>query len=586
MNKPLISVCISVYNGEKHLHTILSSFLCQTLKECELVIVDNHSTDGTYQMLMDYQSRYPDKIRVLKTPKHYDYPAKGRYQAIMNARAEYIYVCDADDEMACCALEKLYEAATSCDGESADVVFGGADCVRVQCNGDLMKTPYRRYENRQMTLSEACLSGPEFWTKLIKKDLYIQCGEIPEIVFDDVSYIPGLISYANKVCSIKDVVYYYYRSDSGLSAGGTGDSRMAIESIRAEEYMMTHSNPKYKLEMEKNTIIRIISNLSMRWAYSDYFIQELKSHYSDFVENELITTNEEFVNKIEWYLNTMDNAIPGIVYLNGFTHNYTNEEISAIHDIILTHDSKIVILNSQNCDIEGNQYIKEMFDSGNLREVAKYFGLKNICETGGYFIDDCIKLNCCLNFCSCFKAFIGMESDEAYNDHIFGACADNEVFKRIFETYKSQNLFVRKYSLADRIKLILTSEYNVSYYLKADKCIWAIPSIVILTENYLTTSVLGNNICEVDYSMLDFDDTVTIRRSTINSIITKKSGKRSSVSRHSPEYYEETLNNIYNSNTWKIVQRLRRMGDGPLGPFMKKILRIYLNMRSKNKGKK
>ena len=67
MNEYLISVCISVYNGEKYLRRCLDSVVSQDISSMEIVLVDDGSADDTASIMYEYQARYPEiKIRVIE----------------------------------------------------------------------------------------------------------------------------------------------------------------------------------------------------------------------------------------------------------------------------------------------------------------------------------------------------------------------------------------------------------------------------------------------------------------------------------------------------------------------------------------
>lgn len=63
-NKPLISVVLPVYNGEQYLPAALDSILAQTLRDFEIIAIDDGSTDGTLAILRDYE-RKDSRIRVV-----------------------------------------------------------------------------------------------------------------------------------------------------------------------------------------------------------------------------------------------------------------------------------------------------------------------------------------------------------------------------------------------------------------------------------------------------------------------------------------------------------------------------------------
>lgn len=89
------SIIIPVYNKRKHLERAINSVLNQTYQNFELILVDDSSTDGSYEYLESLKS---DKIRLFRR----DTPGPGGYSArnlgILKARSTWICFLDADDE--------------------------------------------------------------------------------------------------------------------------------------------------------------------------------------------------------------------------------------------------------------------------------------------------------------------------------------------------------------------------------------------------------------------------------------------------------------------------------------------------------
>ncbi len=87
----IVSVIIPVYNDEKHVARAIESVLAQTLKEVEIIVVDDGSTDGTLQVLGEYESR----IKVLAL--EHRGVAAARNAGIQASSGEYICFLDSDD---------------------------------------------------------------------------------------------------------------------------------------------------------------------------------------------------------------------------------------------------------------------------------------------------------------------------------------------------------------------------------------------------------------------------------------------------------------------------------------------------------
>jgi len=114
MNK--VSVIIPAYNVEEYIEETLQSFLNQTLKDIEIIIVDDGSTDSTCKILEKYR-RMDDRISIL----HQENKGAGiaRNFGMANATGEYLYFFDGDDY---CIPAFLQSVVTKADETQADIV--------------------------------------------------------------------------------------------------------------------------------------------------------------------------------------------------------------------------------------------------------------------------------------------------------------------------------------------------------------------------------------------------------------------------------------------------------------------------------
>lgn len=105
-----ISVIIPIYNAEKWLEQCLNSVLEQTLKEIEVLCVDDGSTDGSLNKLRDYEAK-SEKIKVYSIQN--SGAAKARNYALERATGQFVTFLDADDYYPNnTALEAMYKGAT------------------------------------------------------------------------------------------------------------------------------------------------------------------------------------------------------------------------------------------------------------------------------------------------------------------------------------------------------------------------------------------------------------------------------------------------------------------------------------------
>ncbi len=91
----MISIAMATYNGENYLREQVESILRQSIQDFELVIGDDNSSDGTFDILERY-SHNDNRIRVFKNSVNLGFK-KNFDKIIRRCQGEYIALCDQDD---------------------------------------------------------------------------------------------------------------------------------------------------------------------------------------------------------------------------------------------------------------------------------------------------------------------------------------------------------------------------------------------------------------------------------------------------------------------------------------------------------
>ncbi|MBO4571265.1 MAG: glycosyltransferase family 2 protein [Bacteroidales bacterium] len=120
-NKPIISIVLPVYNGERYIGGAIDSVLAQTMGEWELLVIDDGSTDGSPAICDAYAAR-DARIRVFHQPNGGVNSARAK--GVDNASGEYVTFLDADDSFTDDALEAFISRF---DEETDIVSCGGSD---------------------------------------------------------------------------------------------------------------------------------------------------------------------------------------------------------------------------------------------------------------------------------------------------------------------------------------------------------------------------------------------------------------------------------------------------------------------------
>ncbi|MDR1435909.1 MAG: glycosyltransferase family 2 protein [Puniceicoccales bacterium] len=118
MHEPKISILIPVYNGESTLSVAMDSAINQTLRDIEIICVDDKSTDRSLEILKKYAAA-DGRIRVLENDKNLGTLAV-RIGALLASRGSYVLWLDCDDELMVTIGEKALAVA---EHSGADVVL-------------------------------------------------------------------------------------------------------------------------------------------------------------------------------------------------------------------------------------------------------------------------------------------------------------------------------------------------------------------------------------------------------------------------------------------------------------------------------
>ena len=115
-----VTVLVAAYNAEKYLEACLDSLAAQTLKDIQIVCIDDASTDSTLQILQRYAAK-DSRIQILQRSENAG-QAVARNMGIDVADGDYITMLDADDWLSADALEKAVDILDS-DGETGSVLL-------------------------------------------------------------------------------------------------------------------------------------------------------------------------------------------------------------------------------------------------------------------------------------------------------------------------------------------------------------------------------------------------------------------------------------------------------------------------------
>ncbi len=209
MEMPKVSVIIPVWNCELYIEKCLNSLLNQTLKDIEIICVDDGSTDSSSEIIRRYCEA---DERVLLLTQSNKKQGAARNKGLEVAKGEYIGFVDADDWVDSNYYEELYNAAKQYNSDIAlaDYIRIGNGITKKRLN--IKKQEWRQDIEGKLRLCKQA-KHPSPTNKIYRRDMLKRENLLfPEgVACEDKIFVCKAIYYANSVVSVPGVYYYYFR---------------------------------------------------------------------------------------------------------------------------------------------------------------------------------------------------------------------------------------------------------------------------------------------------------------------------------------------------------------------------------------
>lgn len=312
-----LSVIVPVYNTEKYLPKCIESLLAQTLKDIELIFVNDCSPDNSINILKEYEKKHADVMKVIDSPVNLR-QGGARNLGIVSATGEYIGFVDSDDFVAPNMFEKMYLEAqkgdydvVGCQYKQVDKDYNEIQEIKVNTReqvGDLSMDEKRK---------SLIVRGGSCWMHIYKKEfLDVHSIRFPEKVFyEDNYFITMVFMHAGSFGLVDEPLYYYYVHDKSTSR--ITNSYNDFDSIKTFDMIIDEckKNRKCELYAEELEYLRIIITyyyLSMScvtkfrpYNYEKlYFLRErIREHVPRYYKNKYYRGRVSFVGRLLMRLN-------------------------------------------------------------------------------------------------------------------------------------------------------------------------------------------------------------------------------------------------------------------------------------------
>lgn len=233
---PKVSIIVPVWNVEKYLDRCLNSLVNQTLKDIEIIVVNDESPDNSQKIIDKYVKKYPKKVKTLYQKNGGQ--GSARNNGLKYAMGEYIGYVDSDDYIEKDMYELLYDKAKKDD---LDVVFC---CLKnVFESSEKIETLFKKAKTDK---DNAFFNNVGVCNKIYKREILAGIEFRSKVWYEDLSFTCKVILRSEKFGFIDKGLYNYIQREG--STMNNNNIKRNLEIIDAFDDILSYieDNEEYR----------------------------------------------------------------------------------------------------------------------------------------------------------------------------------------------------------------------------------------------------------------------------------------------------------------------------------------------------
>ena len=220
-----LSIVIPVYNTRDYLAACLDSVLDPAADDCEIIVVNDGSTDASEALALEYAARYPERIRVITTEN--GGLGAARNVGLEASRGEFVFFLDSDDRLADGALGEMLDSLTP---ERDIVIF---DFLSVDTDGNVLERLPGCARSGAVSLDafpELLMEYPSGCNKICRRSLFLDSGiRFPgRVWYEDLRTMPKLYPLTDRIWSAGKAWYLYLVRPGSITKGAKLERNLEI----------------------------------------------------------------------------------------------------------------------------------------------------------------------------------------------------------------------------------------------------------------------------------------------------------------------------------------------------------------------
>lgn len=297
-----VSVIVPVYNVEQYLEKCLDSIVGQTLKDIEVIVVNDGTKDHSQEIIDRYAEKYTNIISLKKDNGGL---SDARNFGMKYARGEYISFVDSDDYIEPDMMEKMYEKAVR---DNLDIVV---------CDTDIVHENYSYVFRSHLHFTEDNVRAYIFAStmaciRLVKREVMEKFSFQKGIFYEDLNLTPVYVTATRKIGFLEKPFYHYIQRPSSIMNQVQFNEKLldiftVLRNVK-KEYVKSGIFEEFKDEIEYLYLIHLLRSATLRFLQYDNTEPYLRQ-----INNEM---KKEFPNwKRNPYLHKSNVKFKAVCYL-------------------------------------------------------------------------------------------------------------------------------------------------------------------------------------------------------------------------------------------------------------------------------
>lgn len=240
---PKVTVVVPCFNASSYIKRCIDALSNQSYNDFDVILVDDCSTDDTYDCVSKLAEVAPVKMTVMKNDQNSG-PSFSRRKAAMSCNSEYLAFCDSDDWY---DLDFLSTAMDSIVHYPADMVISGYNTVVP--SGRVFQHPVSSDKVYNAEKSLVFKTGVDsLCVMVVKRSVFLGVPHLDIRNGEDMAIIPPMIASSNGINILDNCSYNYFYHPG--SASGAANEKVVLSLLQSFSHIKRHTPDQYFCEVE------------------------------------------------------------------------------------------------------------------------------------------------------------------------------------------------------------------------------------------------------------------------------------------------------------------------------------------------